>query len=77
MCTASFINESKCVVYWWKCGSLSRNTMKWLYDGRKQRLKDITGVSVVSSCPVTIKVVISAAGVCAFRSCSAVGFCFF
>lgn len=39
--------------------------------------KDVTGVSVVSSCPVMIKVILSAAGVCAFRSCSAVGFCFF
>lgn len=51
--------------------------MEWLYDGTKQWQKDITGVSVVSSCPVTVQVVISAAGVCAFRSCSAVGFCFF
>lgn len=39
--------------------------------------KDVRGVSVVPFCPVMIKVVISAAGVCAFRSCSAVGFCFF
>lgn len=42
----------------------------------KNGTKDVTDVSVVPSCPVMIKVVISAAGVCAFRSCSAVGFCF-
>lgn len=38
--------------------------------------KDVTDVSVVPRCPVMIKVVISAAGVCASGSCSAVGFCF-
>lgn len=44
--------------------------------GEKNGTDAVPDVSVVPSCPVMIKVVISAAGVRAFRSCSAVGFCF-
>lgn len=61
----------------WKCGYSSRNNLKWLNGSTNKGKNNVTDVSVVPSRPVMIKVVISAAGVCAFRSCSAVGFCFF
>lgn len=65
------------------CGLLVENVvtcLKITWNGYRMEqtnvTKDVTDVSVIPSRPVMIKVVISAAGVCAFCSCSGVGFCF-
>lgn len=76
MCTASLLMSPNV----WFTGGNVVTRLEIIWNGymmeENNGTEDVPDVSVVLSCPVMIKVVISAAGVRAFRSCSAVGFCF-